>query len=116
MAAVEGVDVCRGAVEVGEEGVMAPVRPQPALGGVGEPGAAHDEATTLVGRLRHLGQAAGGVVDVGPGVVVNGGDRLDQRLVPRAHGHRVAHIASLPEAEMRRLRRDLQFRGNRRHL
>ncbi|MFP5298228.1 MAG: UDP-N-acetylglucosamine 1-carboxyvinyltransferase, partial [Actinomycetota bacterium] len=33
-----------------------------------------------------------GVVDVGPGVVVDGGDHLDQRLVPRAHGHRVAHV------------------------
>ena len=35
---LRATDVRRGALEVGEECVMAPVRPQPALGPIGEPG------------------------------------------------------------------------------
>ena len=72
--------------DVGDEGVVAPVRPQLGLGGVGEPGAAHDEtdvalgsfgetATGDVGGLGDLGGAAVGVGDVGPVALVDGVDR-----------------------------------------
>ena len=37
---VEGVDLDRGAVQVGQEGEVPPVGPQAGLAGVGEPGAA----------------------------------------------------------------------------
>ena len=73
-------------VEVGDEGVVAPVGPQPLLGGAGEPGAAHDEThPTLgslavvsagdVGGLGDLSVTAVGVGDVDPVVLVDGGDR-----------------------------------------
>ena len=54
---MEGVDFGCWANQVGQESVMAPVRPQPALGPIGEPGAANDEPPALVGRLGHLGLA-----------------------------------------------------------
>ena len=43
VVAVELVDVDGRQVEVGDEGVVTPVGPQLRLGGIGEPGAAHDE-------------------------------------------------------------------------
>ena len=56
VVAVELVDGDGGRVEVGDEGVVSPVGPQLGLGGVGEPGAAHDEPERVVGSL---GRAAG---------------------------------------------------------
>ena len=50
--AVEGVELDRAAVEVGQEGEVPPVGPQRRLG-TDEPGAAHDEAASLVGALGH---------------------------------------------------------------
>ena len=43
VVAVELVDLDGRQLDVGDERVVAPVGPQPRLGGVGEPGAAHDE-------------------------------------------------------------------------
>ena len=79
---------------------MAPVGPQPLLGAVGEPGAAHDQPTRCpppsaaggVGRVGDLGLSAFGVGDVDPGVLVDRGDRGGDRLHAAAHGHRVAHV------------------------
>ncbi len=81
----------------GDEGVVAPVVPEAALGSFGEPGPAYDQANCSglgtspggVGRLGDLGLAADGVVDVGPGVFVDCGDRgLDVGV--EAHGDRPA--------------------------
>ena len=68
---------------VGDECVVSPVGPQSLLCGVGEAGAAHDEANGAlgfaaaggIGRLGDLGVAVFGVGDVGP---CGAGDRLDR--------------------------------------
>ena len=83
---VGAVELVRGGgVEfgVGVECVVSPVGPQSSLCGVGEAGAAHDEANGAlrfaaacdVGRLGDLGVAAFGVGDVGP---CGAGDCLDR--------------------------------------
>jgi hypothetical protein len=46
---VELVGFGGGQLDVGDEGVVPPVRPQLRLDGVGEPGAAHDEADLTLG-------------------------------------------------------------------
>jgi len=81
VAAVVDVQGDGGAGAVGDEGVVAPVRPQRRLR-ADQAGAAHDQPTTRLASKRglgHLGSPAVGVVDVGPGVLADGGDRgLDQ--------------------------------------
>jgi len=81
VAAVVGVQLDGAAGAVGDERVVAPVRPQGGLG-VDQTGAAHDQPAACLAskrRLGHLGGPAVGVVDVGPGVLADGGDRgLDQ--------------------------------------
>ncbi len=97
VVAVEHIDLDGVADQIGEEGEMAPVRPQRSLAAVGQAGAAHDEAPCVVGALRHLGDAASGVVDVHPGVLGDGGDGGVEALGVGAHRHRVAHVEA-PEA------------------
>ena len=80
--------------------MVTPVGPQPLLGGVGEPGAAHDQAAGHlspsaaggVGAVGDLGLAVGGVVDVDPGVSAIAAIAAAMPLVLAAHGHRVAHV------------------------
>ncbi len=93
MGSVEGVDGDGVTLQIGHEGEVTPLGPQGRLGS-DEPGPTHDEATTLVGALGHLGQAVGGVVDRGPGSLV------DHRGGPvhglhHANAHRVAHSQAL---------------------
>ena len=54
---VEPVDVDGVTVEVGQEGVVPPVRPQPLLERIGEAGASHDQAAG------HVSPSAAGAVD-----------------------------------------------------
>ena len=51
VVAVELVDLDGRRLDVGDEGVVPPVGPQLCLGGVGEPGAAHDEPDVTLGSL-----------------------------------------------------------------
>ena len=60
VVAVELVDLDGGSVEVGDEGVVPPVRPQLRLGGFGEAGAAHHEPQ----RSRAAWRVRGGVIVV----------------------------------------------------
>ncbi len=83
MGAVEGVHAGGVSGQIGEEAVMAPLRPQTSLGRVGETGAAHDQAPTVVDALAHLGLAFEGVVDVDPVLLVDGGDGGDGRIPVR---------------------------------
>ena len=100
MTTVERVDGDDVISEVGEEGMVAPVRPQPLLGGVGEPGAAHDQparrlsppAAGGVSGVGDLRLSADRVVDVDPRGVGDRRDRCSHRLHAAAHGHRVAHV------------------------
>ncbi len=59
-----------------------------------EPGAAHDESPALVVALGHLGLAVGGVVDRGPGRLVDARDRSGHGL-HHPHAHRVADVQAL---------------------
>jgi hypothetical protein len=70
---------CHGtAGAVGDEGVVAPVRPEGSLR-AGQAGAAHDQPDLAQGGLGHLGDAGVGVVDRGPGGLVDRGDRRSHR-------------------------------------
>ena len=60
MIAVELVGLGRRQIEVGDKGVISPVRPQRSLGGLGEPGSAHDEPYLA---LRSLGRPSAGHVE-----------------------------------------------------
>jgi hypothetical protein len=51
VVAAELVDGDGSQLDVGDEGVVAPVGPQLCLGGVGEPGAAYDEPDCRSARL-----------------------------------------------------------------
>ena len=64
VSTVEGVDLDGGAVQVGEEPEVPPVRPQPGLSAVGEPGAPHDQSPAPILGFGDLGLAVGGVFDV----------------------------------------------------
>ena len=91
----DGVEV----VAVGDEGVVAPVGPQPALGAVGEAGAAHHEADLAlvagdVGGLCYLGLSAGGVGDGLPVGLGDGGDSGFD-LGDLAHGDRPSHVVGI---------------------
>ncbi len=57
--------------EVGEKAVVAPAREQGLLGGIGQPGAAHDEPMAAVAGFGYLGDAVGGVGDRGPSVLLD---------------------------------------------
>ena len=70
------------------------VRPKAGLGRVGEAGATHDEAPAPIGALGYLRLAAGCVVDVGPGLILDGGNGRRDGGVPGANRHRVAHVES----------------------
>jgi hypothetical protein len=78
VAAVILVKLDRGADPVGDKGVVAPVREQLGLG-ADQAGAAHDQPVALIAGLGDLRQATVGVDDVGPGGLVDGGDRLPDR-------------------------------------
>ena len=100
VVSVEPVDVDGVTVEVGQEGVVTPVGPQPQLDRVGEAGAPHDQsaghlaatAAGGVGTLGDLGLTVGGVVDLLPGVLGNFRDRRSNALRVGAHGHRVTLV------------------------
>ena len=79
---------CSGVIgEVGEEPEVTPVRPQSCLTGVGEPGATDHQTTVLVHALSHLGFTVRGVIDVGPGIFVDGGNGVGDASTPtRASG------------------------------
>jgi hypothetical protein len=79
VAAVILVQLDGGADSVGDQGVVAPVGEQLGLGAC-QAGAAHDQPVALVAGLGNLGQAAVGVADRCPGVLVDGGDRGADRL------------------------------------
>lgn len=100
VTSMEGVDGDGGAVEIGHEAVVTPVRPETLLGAVGDTGAAHDEAADHltasgaggVGGVGDLGLTVGRVVDVLPSILGDGGDRRRDGGGVAAHGHRVAHV------------------------
>jgi hypothetical protein len=100
VAAVVGVQRDGGAGAVGDERVVAPVRPRGGLG-ADQAGAAHDQPAACLAPqsgLGHLGSSAVGVGDVGPGVLVNGGDRgLDQLRL--AHRDREPQIVAAVRAD-----------------
>jgi hypothetical protein len=73
MAAMVDVQADRAALAVGDKGVVAPVGPQAGLRAE-QAGTAHDQPVASKGGLGDLGDAAVGVVDVGPGVLGDGGD------------------------------------------
>src|SRR6266545_8061897 len=85
-----GVQADRVTLTVGDQGVVAPVRPQGGLR-AGKAGAAHDQPVLAEGGLGDLGLAAVGVVDVGPDVLSDGGDGL-------ADGAGLAHRDGEPDA------------------
>ena len=78
--------------EIGEEPEVTPVRPQSCLTGVGEPGATDHQTTVLVHALSHLGFTVRGVIDVGPGIFVDGRNGVGDASGVGSHGHRVTHI------------------------
>ena len=98
--AMEPVDLDDITGQVGEEGMVTPVRPQFLLGGVGESGAANDHAPrfpfgSVPGGVYAFGDlclAVAGVVDVSPGIIVDGGDRCLDRINIGSDRHRVAHV------------------------
>ena len=56
---VEAVHLDGRAGQVGQEGVVTPVGEQSLLGGVGQSGAAHDQASAAVVALSDLGDPVG---------------------------------------------------------
>ena len=83
VVAVEGVDVDGVTLQIGHEGEVAPLGPQRGLA-TDQAGAPHDEAASLVVALGHLGLAVGGVLDRGPGRLVDGRDGAEHGLHPCA--------------------------------
>jgi hypothetical protein len=82
MRTVEGVDVGRVALEVGDEGEVAPLRPQRRLRS-DQSGAAHDEPAPLVLALGYLGLSVVGVLDRGPGGLFDGQTTLTTAFTMR---------------------------------
>jgi hypothetical protein len=82
VAAMIGVQLHRAAGAVGDEAVVAPVRPQTGLR-ADKAAAAHDQAILAKGGLGHRRDAAVGGVDVDPGGLLDGGDRRRHGLVCR---------------------------------
>jgi len=95
VGAVEGVEFDGRALEVGQEGEVPPVGPQGRLR-TAEPGAPHDEATSLVDALGHHGLATERVVDADPVRLIDPCDGGGDGLGARAHRHGVGH-AQAPE-------------------
>src|SRR5512133_3225451 len=97
VAAVILVQPHGGADSVGDEGVVAPVREQLRLF-THQTGAAHDQPVTLVAGLGDLGDAALGIDDVDPCLLVDGGDRLADRF-GLADGHGVVDLVAAAGAD-----------------